>query len=537
MALCTESTQAHAAARAAGLAPGLGIGQLWAAYTRGLAALPPFWATVIYTVALSLPQAILAAPIAVAVAGPLRGLGLLLAIGALNVITMTAMAEVVVRSSTAREGHVFIGRLVAGLLGPVGSVVITAATATLFFLALIASLLGLGATLAQFTDLPAEAWAALSFLVGAALVARNRTSFAVTLTVLLAGANVALILILSLLALRHGHPSNLAAGRATGHGAAAAVGVLLILYFAQALAVQIYPLVQARDPGGRAFVRGSAVGTVMSTVLFAGWAIAVTSAVAPKVLAAQSGTALVPLARVIGPVGSVLGSALVTLLLGLTALRCMHVLHHLVRERLPKGRPDLGPSRPAASVVLLPRRTSLGAGAAADIRSHRRHWSGAPAARRQSRLVGCLLERPRVRTLVTLLPSALASLVAERLLLSGAASFSSLLAFTGVITVTLIGGIFPLLLLLAARRRGGRAIAPALRGLSSPPVVTAICALLLGNVLYQGLVVWQSAAARLCALAVVGATSLMILMLRRSGAFVPRVVAARSSHGAACPGQ
>ena len=82
------------------------------------------------------------------------------------------MAEALTRSGTVRYGDGFVGRLVADYLGSVGSTVLTLAISLQFFLALIASYLGLATTLSDFAGLPATLWVVLPFLVGAYLLSR-----------------------------------------------------------------------------------------------------------------------------------------------------------------------------------------------------------------------------------------------------------------------------------------------------------------------------------------------------------------------------
>jgi amino acid permease len=325
-----------------------------AGIARWLEALPPFWAVVVLTVTLGLPQAFLALPIAVASVGPLPGVALVVILGFLNMLTMACMAETVARSGTIRYGSAYIGRLVADFLGSAGSVVLTLAVATIFFLALLASYIGLSATMASFTGIPAVLWAMLLAASAIYVLSRGSPNLTVTLMVLLATINISLILGLSFLALPHLRVDNLLTmavpfldkGPFKPSDVQRLFGVLLILYFTQALMIQIARVVFRRDPSSRSLIWGSAVGTACSTVLFCLWLLAVSGAVASGELAGQSGTAVVPLARQVGPVAGVLGAGLAVLLLGQTALRCSTVLFNLVRERLP-GRPRV--------IVTLPR--------------------------------------------------------------------------------------------------------------------------------------------------------------------------------------
>ncbi|HSR33579.1 MAG TPA: hypothetical protein VLY63_23680, partial [Anaerolineae bacterium] len=130
----------------------------------------------------------------------------------------------------------------------------------------------------------------------------------------------------------------------------------------------------------------------------------------------------------------------------------------------------------------------------------------------------------RGRFLVSVAPVVAVFLLAEWLLLTGRESFSEPLAFLGVIVISLLGGIYPVLMLVAGRRKGEAVPGLVLRALGSPLVVAAIYLLFLTSLILYGLVIWQNPVERAAALAtgllMVGATVWMV----RRGAFVGRTV-------------
>ncbi|MGH3146353.1 MAG: hypothetical protein ACRDTR_11195, partial [Rubrobacter sp.] len=296
-------------------------------------------------------------PIVVAGAGPLAGLALVGVLGMINMLTMACMAEAITRSGSIRYGDAFVGRLVADYLGSAGSLVLTLAVSLLFFLALIASYLGLATTLSNFAGLPPILWVVLPFLVGVYLLSRPSLALTASLSIGLGTINVGLILLISLLALGHFQPANLLAERSLELSVWQPVlGVMLIMYFGHVPLNQCAKTVLHRDPSGRSLLRGSVAGIACLTVLIGVWLVAVNGAVAPQQLAEQTGTALVPLAAVLGPGAQALGSVLVLLLLGLTSLRCSTVLFNLVRERLPaRSRPLVVLPRARGMLLLRPR--------------------------------------------------------------------------------------------------------------------------------------------------------------------------------------
>jgi hypothetical protein len=320
----------------------------WAAVALAgwLDALPPFWMAFVLIFTLSFSQAFLGLPVALAGVGALPGLLFLVVLGAINLLTMACMAEAATRSGAVQYRHGFIGRLVSDTLGSTGSSLLTAAVIMRFCLGLLAAYIGLSITLSSFTHLPPAVWTAAIFLLVLYALSRKSLSFAANLMVLLGTINISLILILSLLALPHVRPENLTQMQLpflTGHRAGVSVlqpvfGLILSVYFGHIYVSQSALKVLPRDPGGRSLLRGSVAATLCMMTLGSLWVLAVNGAVTPRVLASQPGTALVPLAAQLGPIGVVLGSILIILQLGLSAVRDSAVLFNLVRDRLPQRR-------------------------------------------------------------------------------------------------------------------------------------------------------------------------------------------------------
>lgn len=315
----------------------------WAALSARVDALPPFWLTFGLTIAFSFSQAFLALPTGVARVGALPGVVLVVAIGLINVCTMTCMAEACARSGDFRYGRAFAGRLVVNYLGPGASAFFSATAAIRTFLVMLAGTIGIGLTLATFTGTRPEAW--MAALVLAELYYLSRKSAAATITTMffLIGLNLLCLAIITALALGRVEATNLLYMAVPGVGGAPlepvllrlVVGVVMMLYIGHVYVVQCARIVLPRDPGAGALIRGSAAGTAVLMAIFAGWVLAVNGVVDPGRLAGEAGTALVPLAAKIGPVIHVLGSLLVVLLLGMSCLRSSTVLFNLVQERLP----------------------------------------------------------------------------------------------------------------------------------------------------------------------------------------------------------
>jgi hypothetical protein len=152
-----------------------------------------------------------------------------------------------------------------------------------------------------------------------------------------------------------------------------------------------------------------------------------------------------------------------------------------------------------------------------------RHGS-ASGARRLTRRIRDSTLGGRGRFVVSLAPVVLVFMLTEWLLATGNQSFAAPLSYGGVITATLAGGILPVLMLIAARRKAELVPGLVLRFLGHPIVAGGIYALFVANLFLHGLVIWSGAIEQASALATgvlaVGATIGMV----RGGAFVPRAV-------------
>jgi hypothetical protein len=445
--------------------------------------LPPFWQTCVFVLALSFPQAALALSIGMAGIGPIAGAAVLLGFGVLNVLTIAALAEAVARNGAIRYGNAFLGRVAADYLGPTGSVILTLGAGAFMFLANVAGLIGLATTLASFAGLPATICAAVLFGANAyRLAAQSRVSLSITM--LLAGLDVTLLLALSLLGFAHFRPELFrlpdlggTSDQALGPAGLLQVqlGVLLTAYYGHNMVSQVARSVLPRDPSGGALIRGSAAAFGIMTLILVLWVLAVSDVLAPNVLARTSGTVLVPLAAELGPAAQLLGVPIAICLLGLSSIRTADVLFNLARERLP----------------VQPSGTRLGR---------------------------------RARLALSISPVLVAFGLAEWLLWTGAASYARLISIAGVLTASLFAGIFPVLLLVASRRKGDLVPTAVYPLLGHPLVVGGVYVVFLGIVLLHGLVIWQEAPARALALGEVVCVVALTAYLVWRGAFTPRAV-------------
>jgi len=128
------------------------------------------------------------------------------------------------------------------------------------------------------------------------------------------------------------------------------------------------------------------------------------------------------------------------------------------------------------------------------------------------------------RFLLSASPVLLVFMLAQWLLLTKAASFAGVLGFGGVIVNSLTAGIFPVLLLVASRRKGDYVPAVVYRLLGHPVVAFGVYSVFLINLFGHGLFIysdpWSRGTAILFGVGVLGMTAVML----RRRAFAPRSV-------------
>jgi hypothetical protein len=113
--------------------------------------------------------------------------------------------------------------------------------------------------------------------------------------------------------------------------------------------------------------------------------------------------------------------------------------------------------------------------------------------------------------------------VTQWMLLTGSGSFTGLIGFIGVIVGSLLAGIFPVLLLVASRRKGEHMPRLVHRLLGHPMLLGGLYLLFLGSVLVHGLVIWKEPWLRAGALLVAAGIVAMTARMIRNGTFSRRL--------------
>ncbi len=250
-------------------------------------------------------------------------------------------------------------------------------------------------------------------------------------------------------------------------------GVVFSAYFGHFSVSSAAQTLLQRDPSGRSLLWGCIAAQASAMLLYMFWVVAINGSIAPQALANLPGTVLVPLAALIGPVANVCGVLLAILAMGMTSIHISLALYFTVREWFP---------------------------------NQLRHA-----------LTG-------FRSWLSFSPLLLVFVMVEALLAINLDSFPQLLAFRGVITVAVIAGVFPVLLLLASRRKGEHQPGLVLPFLGHPLIVGTIYLIAMGSLFLYGLFIWQDPFQKAVALLVGIVVLTTTLVMIRQGAFAHRLV-------------
>jgi amino acid permease len=283
------------------------------------------------TLALSLPQGLLALPIAFAQVGVFQGVLILLLIGLLNTVTVVYVAQAVATYFALHGVVPSLPQLARSHLGRWGGVLTCVSGGALFFLALMASLVGLARSFADLTGTSAPLWGGGCVLI--TVLVLRRAALNTRLLIGLGLLNIGLLVVLLIILLPGVQVMTVPV--APEGTPIVLVGVSLMLFFAPMLLPSIALHLLPRGYASSTLVYGSGVGVAGGTLLFVLWAIAVYSVAGGSSLADASGTVL-PALLIAMPATKLPGLLLGLLLLGMTALRCALVLSSLAEEQLSR---------------------------------------------------------------------------------------------------------------------------------------------------------------------------------------------------------
>ena len=454
--------------------------------------LPPFWIAYFIALTETLGEGIMAVPLALAGLGPVPGVVLLLVLGAINLLTVAALTESVSRSGSMRYGTAYFGRLVRELLGRLPSRAMNGALGLFNVLTLFVYLLGFASVLAGATGVAMGLWIALLFAIIVVVLRKETLDDTIASAAIIGTINVLLVVAITAIAFLHVDPANLAyANVPLLNGApidativGLAFGVVLVAYFGHTAAANASKMVLTLEPTGRALLWGNIASLATIIVLYCAASVAFLGVLGPTPLLETNGTAITPLGDAVGPIIHVLGSIYVILAIGIGSLYVALGLYNQVLELLP------GPAEAKDGTSLLAR----------------------------------IARTRRGRLLFGFAPAAAVCLVLELVVLAGQDSFAGPIAAAGVLLVPLVTGVFPLLLVVAARRKAEYVPQAVLRIVGHPVVVGGGLVLFILAVALHGLVIWEGPVERVAALAVAAGTVVLLWRVWRSDVLAGRAI-------------
>jgi amino acid permease len=470
---------------------------VWSGIAYRIDHLPPFWSVFAMTLTEAVGASILALPIALAGMGALAGILLVIGLGLVNILTIAALSESVVRNGNLRYGSAYFGRLITDFLGGAGYSVLIVTFLLLNVTVFIVYGVGVSKTLADITGVPAFIWPLPLFLIDFYFLIRQSYSATIASNLVIGGFNLVLILLMALLAFPHLRPENLFAVNLPGLGGRSfdpaslslVFGVVLWTYFGYTSPVGSARQALRGDPSGRSLIWGAIAAVVVAIAFNVVWLIGVSGTITPATLAAETGTGLTPLAEQAGPLINVFGLIFVVLSMGMGMISYSLSIFSQVDEWLSEWHPKESPAG-----------TSLSA------------WARQVSSTSTGRFV------------IGVAPVVILFVVTALLLLTGQESFAGPLSFLGTLAVPLLVGIFPVLLLAAGRQKGEYVPAAFFEWLGNPVVLVILYVLFLATIFIHGLVIWQDPFQRFAAV-IAGIIILgMTFLVMRRGAFTPRAV-------------
>lgn len=450
----------------------------WANLSNRIENLPPFWSVFAFTLTETIGAGILALPIALAGVGAIAGVIQLVILGLVNLITIASISEAVARNGSVRYGGAYFGQLVEEYLGRTSAKVFSLGLFLLNLVVLMAYYTGFAKTLTAATQLRPEIWALALFSVNLFFLRRQSLNATITVALIIGFVNLALILSLTMIGLANVKLDHLLYVNIPLLNQqpfdpsllGLIFGVTLLAYFGHTSTANCAHKVLRHDPTGRALILGNLAAMTVAMVIYGLFVVALNGSIAPAILLSETGTALGPLAVQAGPIVHVFGSLFAILGIGMASVHFSLGLFNQTRERLPK-----------------------------TLSTPSRLWIGAT-------------------------PVIAVFLLTEWLLFNHAESFTGLIGFVGVLTAPLLAGIFPMLLLVASRRKGEFLPSVVLRILGNPIIVGMVYLIFVGSIFLHGLVIWDNPIQRVAAL-VVGVIVLAVTAeMVRQRIFTPRAV-------------
>ncbi len=430
-----------------------------------LKGLSPFWIAFALTLTETVGAGTLALPIAFASVGPLAGVALLIVLGLINLLTVSYLAEASARNESVRNGNAFIGKLVEDYLGIYASVILRVSLFLLCCIFLVAYYTGFASILSAATGLPESIWVTVVFAFGLVLTLRKTLTGTLAAALVTGAINISILLLISAIALSHASFDNfihtdvpLLNGQSFDSSHIKLVfGVVLVSYFGHLSVSNCAKTVLEQDPSGRSLKRGTAAAMIVAIVIYCIWSVSVASAVGSEGLLGETGTALVPLANKIGPGIYILGVVFAVLGLGMSSVHFGLGIFNLSKE------------------IFDPKLSSVSSG-----------WL-----------------KQRASMIAAVLPMFAVFCYVQWTFYTGTSSFTAPLELLGALLTPVLAGVFPVLLLIASRRRASEVTEAAVSSLMSKSwLLGGIVILFVSGLILHAFVLWVNPIAQAAALLV-----------------------------------
>lgn len=475
-----------------GIAPLESLRWAWMRITAKLEGLPPFWTAFALTLTEIIGAGTLALPIAFAAIGPLPGAGFLILLGLVNLLTVGYLAEASARNGSIKYGSAFIGQLLSDYLGPFAVVVMRLSLFGYCCIILIAYYTGFAATITAITGLPSAIAIAAIFTFGALIILRKSLIGTMSSALLIGFINISILVILSLIAFTHADADNLtridlplAGDRPFDASLLQLVfGIIMVSYFGHLSVSNCAQTVLRREPDGRSLKTGTMAAVIVSMVIYVLWAVAVGSAIDADRLASETGTALVPLAEKAGLGVHILGTAFVILAIGMSSVHYSLGIFNMAREIIASKDAD-------KSILARFKITKI----------------------------------KNLSNLLALAPVLAIFAYVQWAFFAGNQSFIEPLKVGGVLLVSLVAVLFPVLLLAISRRRGRDVGGAKLsKAISHPIVLVAVGLIAFISVISHGTIIWDDPIPQGLAFLVALVMVICVIDLMRKRAFASQLL-------------
>lgn len=298
---------------------------------------------------------VLALPTALAGFGPRRAAVIVVVMGLVNLVTLSALSGAISRSTAPSSGRGRLATLTSEHLGETGALIALISSVLLWFGLLVVYVLGLSGSLAGLAG-PEWMWALVIVTVIAILLFAQARDLFITSATAVAVINLIILFVMIALVSRKVNGDFLTAPPSESVGAKAlqlVFGTVLFAYNGHTALFSVAPEVARADPSGRALRRGAIAAMVAAILINVSWVVVCLGTVPPDRFASEDSTGVDLLAEYAGSALKPLSAIFAILALGFGGLNAAFALGDVIGERLPGLRRLSTILRPGAAVQIL----------------------------------------------------------------------------------------------------------------------------------------------------------------------------------------